>query len=172
MIKILEPGPLTTIQDAGRVGHLRYAIPPSGPVDRHAFVIANRLVGNDDGAAGLECTLMGPRFEAQAACVIAVTGAAMPVTVNGDDAPSWATVALNAGDVVKLGATRAGVRAYVAFAGGIDVPLVDEEFGPPLERPSLAGTRARNEERVRGGSALDELALLWKRFGCSHARRR
>src|SRR5207237_2851764 len=102
----------------GRTGQLRYAIPPSGPVDRHAFVIANRLVGNDDAAAGLECTLMGPRFEAQAACAIAVTGAAMPVTVNGAEAPTWATGALKAGDVVKLGAARAGVRAYVASAGG------------------------------------------------------
>ena len=124
MITILEPGPLTTIQDAGRVGHLRYAIPPSGPVDRHAFVIANRLVGNDDGAAALECTLMGPRFEARATCAIAVTGAAMPLTVNGAEAPSWTTVALKAGDIVKLSAARAGVRSYVAFAGGIDVPLV------------------------------------------------
>ena len=124
MITILEPGPLTTIQDAGRVGQLRYAIPPSGPVDRRAFVIANRLVGNDDGAAGLECTLMGPRFDVQAACVIAVTGAAMPVTVNGAEAPTWETVTLKAGDVVKLGAARAGVRSYVAFAGGIDVPVV------------------------------------------------
>jgi antagonist of KipI len=124
MIRILEPGPLTTVQDAGRPGTLRYAIPPSGPVDRRAFVVANRLVGNDDGAAGLECTLMGPRFEVQVACVIAVTGAAMPVTVNGAEALSWTTVMLKAGDIVKLGAARAGVRAYVAFAGGIDVPLV------------------------------------------------
>ena len=113
MITILEPGPLTTIQDAGRVGHLRYAIPPSGPVDRHAFVIANRLVGNDDGAAVLECTLMGPRFEAQAACAIAVTGAAMPVTVNGAEAPSWATVALAAPDV-RSQATRKSAAAMPA----------------------------------------------------------
>ncbi len=123
-IRVLEPGPLTTVQDGGRAGQLRYGIPPSGPVDRRAFVIANRLVGNDDGAAGLECTLMGPRFEAQASCAIAVTGAAMPVTVNGAEAPAWATVELKAGDVVKLGAARAGVRAYVAFSGGIDVPVV------------------------------------------------
>jgi antagonist of KipI len=124
MIKILEPGPLTTVQDAGRVGQLRFAIPPSGPVDRRSFVLANRLVGNDDGAAALECTLMGPRLEAQAACAIAITGATMPVTVNGAEAPAWATIALKGGDVVKLGAARAGVRSYVAFAGGIDVPLV------------------------------------------------
>jgi antagonist of KipI len=124
MIKILEPGPLTTVQDSGRGGQLRRAIPPSGPVDRRSFVIANRLVGNDDGAAALECTLMGPRFEAEAACAIAVTGAAIPVTVNGAEAPMWATIVLRAGDVVKLGAARAGVRAYIAFSGGIEVPLV------------------------------------------------
>ena len=124
MIRILEPGPLTTVQDRGRVGQLRRAIPPSGPVDHRSFAIANRLVGNDDGAAALECTLMGPRFEAQAPCAIAVTGAAMPVTVNGAEASGWTTITLRAGDVVKLGAARAGVRSYVAFAGGIDVPLV------------------------------------------------
>ena len=78
-IRILEPGPLTTVQDRGRLDQLRRAIPPSGPIDRRAFVIANRLVDNDDGAAALECTLMGPRFEAQASCAIAVTGIAAPV---------------------------------------------------------------------------------------------
>jgi antagonist of KipI len=124
MIRVLEPGPLTTVQDGGRVGQLRYGIPPSGPVDRRAFAIANRLVGNDEGAAGLECTLMGPRFEVQASCAIAVTGAAMPVTVNGAEAPGWATIEVKAGDVIKLAPARAGVRAYVAFSGGLDVPMV------------------------------------------------
>ena len=66
MIRIAEPGPQTTVQDLGRVGQLRYGIPPSGPIDARAFVIANRLVGNADGAAGLECTLMGPRFTVEA----------------------------------------------------------------------------------------------------------
>src|SRR4029077_666079 len=82
MIRILEPGALTTVQDLGRPGHLRYGIPPSGPIDHVAFVVANRLVGNADGAAGLECTVLGPRFEAEAACAIAVTGAELPLTIN------------------------------------------------------------------------------------------
>jgi biotin-dependent carboxylase-like uncharacterized protein len=103
---------------------LRYGIPPSGPVDPAAFVVANRLVGNADGAAGLECTVLGPRFEVGAPCAIAVTGAEMPITVNGQEAPAWTTLPLAAGDVVKLGAARTGVRAYVAFSGGIDVPEV------------------------------------------------
>ena len=124
MIRILEPGPQTTVQDLGRPGRLRYGIPPSGPIDRTAFVVANRLVGNADGAAGLECTVMGPRFEAETPCAIAVTGAEMPVTVNGGQAPAWQTLILKPGDVVKLGAARTGVRAYVVFSGGLDVPPV------------------------------------------------
>ena len=124
MITILDAGPQTTVQDLGRTGQMRYGIPPSGPVDRFAFVVANRLVGNADSAAALECTLIGPRFEVDAAGAMAVTGADMPVTVNGTEAPRWATVALNAGDVVKLGPARAGVRSYVAVSGGLDVPLV------------------------------------------------
>jgi biotin-dependent carboxylase-like uncharacterized protein len=125
MIHVLEPGPLTTVQDGGRPGQLRYGIPPSGPLDRRAFVIANRLVGNDEaGAAGLECTYMGPRFEVDRACAIAVTGAPAPVTVNREPAPSWTTLVLRPGDQVRVGAPRAGVFSYIAFAGGLDVPVV------------------------------------------------
>ena len=123
MIRIGDPGPQTTVQDLGRPGQLRYGIPPSGPVDVRAFVIANRLAGNPDGAAGLECTLLGPRFTVDAACAIAVTGAEAPVTVNGEPAPSWTTLPLAPGDTVRVAAARAGVRAYVAFSGGLDVPM-------------------------------------------------
>jgi len=124
VIRILDAGPQTTVQDLGRTGQMRYGIPPSGPVDRFAFVLANRLVGNADAAAVLECTLMGPRFEVTAAGSIAVTGADMPVSVNGRDAAGWATLTVKPGDVVKLGSARTGVRSYIGFAGGLDVPLV------------------------------------------------
>jgi biotin-dependent carboxylase-like uncharacterized protein len=123
VIRIGEPGPQTTVQDLGRPGQLRHGIPPSGPMDLGAFVIANRLAGNADGAAGLECTLLGPRFTADVACAIAVTGAEAPVTVNGEAAEPWTTLPLRAGDTVRIGAARAGVRIYVAFSGGLDVPL-------------------------------------------------
>jgi biotin-dependent carboxylase-like uncharacterized protein len=118
----VEPGPQTTVQDLGRFGHLRSGVPPSGPVDRPSFIVANRLVGNDDGAAGLESTLVGPRFEVDGACAIAVTGAEMRVEVNGGEAPAWTTLLLRAGDVVRVGPAGAGVRGYIAFSGGIDVP--------------------------------------------------
>jgi antagonist of KipI len=124
MIRVLDPGPQTTVQDLGRTGQLRYGIPPSGPVDVRSFVMANRLVGNLDGAAALECTLMGPRLVVEIACAIAVTGADAPVTVNGEAAEPWATLALVPGDAVRVAAARAGVRIYVAFSGGLDVPVV------------------------------------------------
>ena len=117
---IHEPGPLTTVQDLGRPGHLRVGIPASGPVDAEAFVLANRLVGNADGAAALECTLMGPRIEFSDARTVAVAGADMPVTLNGAAAPCWEAFRVAAGDVVKLGAAKAGVRAYLAVGGGIE----------------------------------------------------
>jgi len=118
-----EAGPQTTVQDLGRPGYLRYGIPPSGPMDLASFLLANRLVGNPDNAAALECTLIGPRFEMRGESIIAVTGAEMPVAVNDVEAARWAAVPVKAGDIVKLGPARRGVRAYVAFAGGIDVPL-------------------------------------------------
>ncbi|MBI2204956.1 MAG: biotin-dependent carboxyltransferase [Candidatus Rokubacteria bacterium] len=124
MIRVLDGGPLTTVQDLGRAGHLRYGIPPSGPVDRDAFVIANRLCGNEDGAAGLECTYMGPRFSVERACAVAVTGAQAPVTVNGQPADRWTTIPLAAGDQVRVGVPRVGVFTYIAFSGGLDVPVV------------------------------------------------
>jgi biotin-dependent carboxylase-like uncharacterized protein len=122
MIRILDPGPHTTVQDLGRVGHLRYGIPPSGPLDVRAFVIANRLVGNADGAAALESTVLGPRFAVDTACAIAVTGADAPVTINGVAAEAWTTLPLVPGDTVRIATARAGVRIYMAFSGGLDVP--------------------------------------------------
>jgi biotin-dependent carboxylase-like uncharacterized protein len=150
MIRILEPGPQTTVQDLGRPGHLRYGVPPSGPIDRAAFLVANRLVGNPDGAAGLECTVMGPRVEAETACAIAVTGADMPVTVNGTEAPAWTTLRVKPGDIVKLGAARAGVRGYVALSGGIDVPLVLGSRATYLRGRlgGLSGRALRKDDRL------------------------
>jgi antagonist of KipI len=115
-----DAGPQTTVQDLGRRGSLRVGIPPSGPMDREAFLLANRLVGNADDAAALECTLIGPRTEFADERWVAVTGADMPVTLNGAAMPHWAGFEVEAGDVLRLGAARSGVRAYIAISGGID----------------------------------------------------
>jgi biotin-dependent carboxylase-like uncharacterized protein len=124
VIRIADAGPLTTVQDLGRPGQLRYGVPPSGPMDRASFALANRLVGNAEGAAGLECAYSGPRFVVDRPCAVAVTGAEMRLTVNGEPRPRWTTLPLRAGDQVRIAAAKVGVWAYVAFSGGIDVPPV------------------------------------------------
>jgi antagonist of KipI len=121
---VLEGGLQTTVQDLGRPGHLRYGVPSSGPMDRFAFVLANRLVGNADGAAGLECTLIGPRLTLAQPTLLAATGAEMPFTIDDRPVARWTAVAAPAGSVVRLGVAARGVRGYLAFAGGIDVPPV------------------------------------------------
>jgi biotin-dependent carboxylase-like uncharacterized protein len=93
-------------------------------MDREAFLLANRLIGNADNAAGLECTLIGPRLAFTDERLIAITGADMAPLLNGAPAPTWEGLRVRAGDVLRLGAARSGVRAYVAVAGGIETPPV------------------------------------------------
>jgi len=121
---VVDPGLLTTVQDLGRYGHQRVGVPASGPMDRLALVVANRLVGNDDNAATLECTIKGPRLEVREPTIVAVAGAPMGFTVNGQEAPAWTAVGVRPGDVLGFQMASAGCRAYLAVGGGIDVPLV------------------------------------------------
>ena len=124
-IDVLAAGTDTTVQDyPGRLGYWNVGIPPSGPMDNLAFGLANRLVGNKDTAAGLELTVTGPSLRFNVASIIALTGAEMAATLDGASVPWWTPVAVNAGSVLKIGAvTGAGVRAYLAIRGGLDVPL-------------------------------------------------
>ncbi len=117
-ITVISPGPLTTIQDLGRPGFAHVGVPRSGAADRPALILANRLLGNDDGAPALETTLLGPTFEVDAETVIALTGA--PV----DALPLATPVTLRAGERVRIGAARQGLRTYIAFGGGLEVPRV------------------------------------------------
>jgi biotin-dependent carboxylase-like uncharacterized protein len=155
VIRVLDAGPQTTVQDGGRRGQLRYGIPPSGPVDARSFRLANRLVGNAEGAAGLEYTLIGPRLRAEASCAVAVTGADVPVSVNDAPAAAWRTLRLAAGDVLKIGPARAGVRGYVAFAGGVEVPPVLGSRSTYLRGRlgGLEGRALRRDDVLRLGAA-------------------
>ena len=123
-IKILKPGLATTVQDAGREGYYNVGIPLSGALDQYSFRAANLLLGNDENAAVLECTLLGPELEFQRAAVIAVTGADMAPKLDGVPAPRNEAIAVKAGTVVSFDFMRTGARAYVAAAGGIDVPMI------------------------------------------------
>ena len=123
-IKILKPGLATTVQDAGRPGYYNVGIPLSGALDQYSFRVANLLVGNDENAAALECTLMGPELVFQRDAVIAVAGAQMAPKLDGTLAPCNQAIAVKAGTVVSFDFMRTGARAYVAVAGGVDVPVI------------------------------------------------
>ena len=121
-IKVLKPGLLTTIQDLGRPGYFHLGIPVSGAMDRFALRLANRLVGNDEGAAAFEAVFMGPELEFEEAAVVAVTGAELPPKVNGEARPTWTSFRIEAGQVLSFDFLKNGARAYIAVAGGIDTP--------------------------------------------------
>ncbi|MGJ7604032.1 urea carboxylase [Variovorax sp. LT1R20] len=128
-MEVLEPGVQTSVQDwPGRTGYWDVGVPPSGPMDDLALRLANRLVGNPEGAAALECTLGGPALRFHSDAVIALCGARMPAVLDGMALAPWASHRVKAGSVLRLGAIAVspaeggGSRAYLAVRGGIDVP--------------------------------------------------
>jgi biotin-dependent carboxylase-like uncharacterized protein len=123
MIKVLEPGLMTTVQDNGRNGYYAFGMPPSGAMDKYSFTVANLLVGNNESAAVLEATYLGPKLEFQEAATIAVTGGEIPPKLNDEPIPLWQPVSVNAGDVLSFDFVKSGARIYIAVSGGIDVPI-------------------------------------------------
>ena len=123
-IDVEDGGVMTTIQDyPGRVGYWAVGVPPSGPMDHLAFRFANQLVGNAEGVAGLEITLIGPKLKFNTAAVIAITGAPIEAMLDGMPITMWQSQEVKAGSVLKLGKIiGAGCRAYLAVKGGFDVP--------------------------------------------------
>jgi antagonist of KipI len=119
MIRVLKAGFLTTVQDLGRYGYAHLGVSASGAADALSLRAANLLVGNPEGAAALEMTLVGGSFEFQADTVAALAGADF-----GAGFPLWTPFELRAGDILRCGATRGGARCYLAVRGGIDVPAV------------------------------------------------
>src|SRR5882757_5176035 len=123
-IKVLKPGLSTTVQDLGRPGYYHIGIPLSGGMDRHALTAANLLVGNAEGAAVLEAVFMGPELEFTDDAMVAVTGAELPPRLDGVSAEPWASFKVKRGQKLSFDFLKKGARAYIAVAGGIDVPVV------------------------------------------------
>jgi antagonist of KipI len=125
IIDVLDGGLLTTVQDLGRFGYQRYGVPVSGAADRFALRVANRLVGNDDSAAGLEVTLIGPRLRFLADTVVALAGADLSPRLDGEPVSTWEPFAVCPGSTLSFGDANDGARAYLTVAGGgIHVPVV------------------------------------------------
>ncbi len=123
MIEVLKPGLETCVQDyPGRKGAFGMGFPPSGPIDHWSFRLANILVGNEPGAAALECQFIGPALKFTTSAVVSLCGSDMAATLDGALVPLWQSVAVSAGQVLELGSAINGARAYLAIAGGIDTP--------------------------------------------------
>jgi biotin-dependent carboxylase-like uncharacterized protein len=126
VIEILRAGPLTTVQDLGRPGLASLGVGASGAADRGSLKLANRLVGNDEGAAALEITFGGLHARFAAPTTIALAGAQCPLTLTPGAVPPGmnSPVAVRAGQVLAVGAPRQGLRTYLAVRGGIAVAEV------------------------------------------------
>lgn len=169
-IDVIKPGLATSVQDAGRPGYYHLGIPLSGALDQHSLVLANLLVGNDEGAAVLETTLLGPELRFDAPALVAVTGADAKLRLNGQEMPRNESFAVRAGDQLGFDFMRLGARMCIAVAGGIDVPLVLGSrstyglgaFGGLQGRRLQAGDRlpvGRPSQRARPGRRADAALL-------------
>ena len=145
-IIVENPGIQTTVQDEGRFGYQQFGVSPAGPMDTQSFYIANILAGNRRGESALEITFMGPELKFEKDNIIAVTGANVSPSVNGEAIPMYQAVLVHAGDTLSFGVASGGSRAYIAFSGGLDVPVVMGSKAT-LMRNKLGGVEGRKLEK-------------------------
>lgn len=123
-VEVLGAGTQTTVQDyPGRLGYWAVGVPPSGPMDSRALRLGNRLLGNEEGAAALEITMSGPSLRFNTDAVVAVTGAPIPLTLDGQPQPLNTALRVPAGATLTLGTIAgAGARSYLCLRGGLQLP--------------------------------------------------
>ncbi len=124
MIEVIKPGLFTTIQDLGRWGYQGYGVGIAGALDSFALAAANLLVGNPEGAAGLEITFLGPILKFRRETIFALAGADLDPRLDGQSIPSWTCHLAPSGSILSFGSRKSGVRAYLTVSGGINVPPV------------------------------------------------
>jgi antagonist of KipI len=151
IIEVLDGGMLTTVQDLGRFGYQRYGVPTSGALDLFSLRAANRIVGNEDESAALEITLVGPRLRFLAPATIALTGADLGASLDGQPVSCWQSVVVERGCTLAFTGPRDGIRGYLAAAGGLDVPRVLGSRST-YSRSKLGGVEGRP---LKAGDVLD-----------------
>ncbi|TDR19439.1 biotin-dependent carboxyltransferase family protein [Marinicella litoralis] len=149
-IKIIQPGLLTTVQDSGRFGLAHLGVPCAGFMDEPSAALANHMVNNSTDEGLLELTWTGIEFKSEAACSVALAGAEFDVSVNGARVSTDAVIHLQAGDVFKMEKLRTGVRAYLAFAGGLAIDSMASSVST-LMVAQLGGYKGR---KLQSGDVL------------------
>ncbi|QAA95204.1 5-oxoprolinase subunit C family protein [Pollutimonas thiosulfatoxidans] len=123
-VTVIKPGLLSSFQDLGRHGHQYLGVPVGGAMDTRAHRLANLLVGNAQDEATLEITLAGPTLRFDSPACIAISGAQLGAMLNGQAIPNNRPLVLRAGDILSFGGRQSGLRAYIAWHGGVDLPPV------------------------------------------------
>jgi len=149
-------GLLTTVQDYGRMGHQNQGFHVCGIMDRHAFWAANLLVDNTDKDALLEFTVMGPTLYFTSDTVICITGGDFDPKINGDPVPMYQAVEVHKGDELSTGFCKSGTWGYIAFAGGLDVPMVMGSRSTDL-KCHLGGFQGR---KIMDGDEIEFLSTV------------
>jgi len=149
-IQVQAPGLLTTVQDLGREGFGPMGVSPSGAADPISLRIGNRLVGNAEGAAGLEMTLLGGTFVFPEGAVLALTGSDFGATLDGKPVELWTSVEAKRGQALRLGPTRSGARCYLCVQGGIAVT----SFLSSASTHLLSGLGGHEGRALRKGDVL------------------
>lgn len=143
LMKIIRGGMLTTVQDKGRYGYQKYGVPVSGAVDLWSFKVANALIGNEENCAGLEITLLGPQIQFCRDTFISLCGGNLGPLLDGLPVPMWQGVRVRRGQLLSFAGRISGCRAYLAVAGGVDVPVVMGSSSTFL-RGSMGGVSGRS----------------------------
>ncbi|MDP5276613.1 biotin-dependent carboxyltransferase family protein [Chengkuizengella axinellae] len=141
-LKILKQGLLTTVQDLGRYGFQKYGVVASGVMDHFAARVANLLVHNEENAAVMEMTMIGPSLQFQEDVLISICGGDLSASIDGVVVPLWRSMMVRSGSVLRFGSAKSGCRAYLAVAGGISVEKVMGSSSTYL-RASIGGFQGR-----------------------------
>lgn len=163
MIEVLHAGPCDLVMDWGRPGRGALGVPAGGAADQQALAAANRLVGNDEGAAGLEIALWGPHLQFPLGGVVALTGACFAAHRSSGALVAWnETLVLAVGEVLALGHPEAGCRCWLAVRGGVAVPRLmgSRSTFLPSGMGGHYGRALQTGDILHCGAATNEVRLL------------
>lgn len=163
-ITVLDPGPLTTVQDAGRKGYAALGYRTCGAADSYAFRLGNALAGNAPDSAVLECTLRGAVLQFEQDTVFALIGAQTPAALDHVPVPFYAPLFAKAGSVLQMGTAPTGLRSYLAVSGGIATPPVLGSRSTDLKCRigGLAGRKLAKGDTLPTGACNAE--ALWNKI--------
>ncbi|HXN53667.1 MAG TPA: biotin-dependent carboxyltransferase family protein [Candidatus Acidoferrum sp.] len=150
VIQVQAPGLLTTVQDLGREGFSPMGVSPSGAADPVSIRLGNRLLGNAEGEAALEMTLLGGTFLFRGGATFALTGSDFGTTLDGAAVDLWTSVETKPGQTLRVGSTRSGARCYLCVQGGIIV----RPFLGSASTHLLSGLGGHDGRALRKGDML------------------